>query len=351
MRELRPTPPQPVFYGQIHFGVFREPFRTLNLVDADVYGHRWAPRWWRNLRLKEWQHFGIVHDDFYCGLTAFDAKFMGISFCYVYDRHSRQIIEHNRTTFSRSAIHIPEQLWHDDGFFRQPGYQIQIHNRLAEGHHHLQIDIQAHHHLPPIHAEFIVHENLADCQPLIAVLPVNDHRRPMYTHKIACPVEGQLEVGERSWVLSRNQHWALVDVQKTFYPHNSFWKWATFAGMDQDGVPVAINLTHNMIRDDDRWNECCAWVDGRLSLFSAARFEYDPAAIQHPWRIYTTDGRVELTFTPEGERADRINLAGVVTSDFHQPFGTYQGYFVDDGGQGHTIDRVFGIAEHHIFKA
>jgi hypothetical protein len=351
MREPRSTPPQPIFYGQVHFGIFREPFKTLNLLDADVYGHRWAPRGWRNLRLKEWQHFGIVHDDFYCGFVIFDAKFMGLSFCYVYDRHTRQVIEHKRSTLTRSAIRVAEQEWHSDSFFRQPGYQIQLHHRLSEGQHRLHVDIHRHHGLPPIQAEFTVHETLSHYQPLIAVLPVNDHRRPMYTHKNACPVEGQLVVGDRSWVLSRGQHWALIDAQKTFYPYDAFWKWATFAGLDQDSVPVAINLTHNMIRDDEHWNECCAWVNGQLHLFSAARFDYDPARLQRPWRIYTTDGRVELTFVPEGKRADRINLAGLICSDFHQPFGTYLGHFTDNSGQRHIMDRVFGLAEHHILKA
>lgn len=35
---LRPTPSQPVFYGQIHFGTFKEPFQTVNVIDADIYG-------------------------------------------------------------------------------------------------------------------------------------------------------------------------------------------------------------------------------------------------------------------------------------------------------------------------
>ena len=86
MRTLRSTPAQPVFYGQIHFGYFETPLRTVNLVDADVYGHRGVPRWWRNLRLKEWQHFGIIHDEFYCGVVVFDAKMLGLSFVYVYHR-------------------------------------------------------------------------------------------------------------------------------------------------------------------------------------------------------------------------------------------------------------------------
>jgi hypothetical protein len=351
MREIRSTPSQPIFYSQIHFGVFRDPFPTVNLVDADIYGHRWAPRWWRNLRLKEWEHFGIVHDEFYCGVAVFDAKFLAVSFCYVYDRRTRRLVEHKRTTLRRGAIHAPEQLWRGDGFFRQPGYRIDLQNRLQKNTHFVQVDIQADRHLPPVKATFTVREDLTALQPLIAVLPVNDCRRPMYTHKAACPVEGRLQVGEREWTLATRQGWALIDVQKTFYPRDSFWKWATFAGCDQDGAPLAINLTHNMIKNDEEWNECCLWVDGRLNLLGAARFEFNRQDIQQPWHIVTTDGRVNLTFTPEGERSERINAAGLLCSDFHQPFGTYSGTVVDSAGKTRIVDGVFGIAEHHLMRA
>jgi hypothetical protein len=247
MRERRSTPPQPVFYGQLHFGVFREPFEKLNLVDADIYGHRWAPRWWRNLRLKEWQHFAIVDDEFFCGFAVFDAKFMAVSFFYVYDRVRHELIEHKRTTFQRRAIHVPELLYHGDGYFRQPGYQIRLQNRLRQGIHRLNVDIRGRDKLPSVQASFTLFEDLTRIQPLIVVLPVNTYRRPMYTHKAACPVEGSLQVGDRQWTLSADKNRALIDVQKTFYPYQAFWKWATFAGTDQNGQPVAVNLTQNMI--------------------------------------------------------------------------------------------------------
>ncbi|MBN1201745.1 MAG: DUF2804 domain-containing protein [Anaerolineae bacterium] len=351
MRDLRPTPPQPVFYGQIHFGTFRDPFRTVNLIEADICGHRWAPRWWRNLRLKEWQRFAIVSDELYCGCVVFDAKYLAASFFCVYDRATGQMIEHKRTTMQRGAVHVPEQLYRGDGHFRQPGYHLQLRNRLQQGTHYLTADIRGTHDLPPVRAAFTIIEDLTRIQPLIVVLPVNDYRRPMYTHKAVCPVEGVLQVGDRVWALSADRCRALVDVQKTYYPREAFWRWASFAGQDQDGVPVAINLTHNMIVDDERWNECCAWVDGALSRFGAARFEFDPHDTQQPWRMFTTDGRADLVFTPECERAECLDLAGLVRSDFRQPFGAYTGYFVDDAGQRHEIHGAPGVAEHHLLKA
>ena len=60
-----------------------------------------------------------------------------------------------------------------------------------------------------------------------------------------------------------------------------------------------------------------------------------------PWRVETADGRCRVEFRPEGERAGRINL-GVLSSDYHQPYGTFSGTAVDDSGREHAIRDYFG---------
>jgi hypothetical protein len=142
-------------------------------------------------------HFGIIHDEFYCGLAVFDAKFLAISFCYVVNRRTGQLVEHKRAAFLRGAVHVPEQLRRGDGFFRQPGYRIDLQNHLDDSVHQVRVDIAASRRQPPIRAALVVREDTARFQPLIAVLPLNDHRRPMVTHQNACPVEGHLQVGEQ----------------------------------------------------------------------------------------------------------------------------------------------------------
>ena len=64
----------------------------------------------------------------------------------------------------------------------------------------------------------------------------------------------------------------------------------------------------------------------------------------------TTDGRLEVLFEPLGERAGRVNTAGIIRSDFHQPFGLYSGRFADAGGVGQTFSNLFGLAEHHVTR-
>ena len=56
-------------------------------------------------------------------------------------------------------------------------------------------------------------------------------------------------------------------------------------------------------------------------------------------------GRLDLTFSPQIDRTDFINLA-VVRSDQHQVFGLLTGTIVLDDGSTLALDGLRGSAEH-----
>ena len=141
----------------------------------------------------------------------------------------------------------------------------------------------------------------------------------------------------------------MLDEQKTYYPYSSFWKWSTAAGYNEYGELLAFNLCQNMITDDEDYNENCMWVDGKIYCLKAARFKFDKKNLMRPWEMKTTDGYMDLLFTPSGERAEKISV-GLIESDFHQPFGMYNGRFKDENNRIYPITNFFGLAEHHVTR-
>jgi hypothetical protein len=273
---------------------------------------------------------------------------MADTFCYLVDRTTGRLVEHHRATFS-GAAQIARELWHASTRFERPGYRIVIDNRLEEARHHVRIDIADHGATPGITADFELLEDLAAYQPLIAVLPINDPRRPLYTHKNVCPVRGWLRVRDRRIDFDPDHDLVLIDVQKTYYPYRTFWKWAAFAGYTADGHCVGLNVVENLIKDDDVHNENGLWVDGRFSPWGAVRFFFDESDLSAPWIIETVAGIDHLVFTPVGERAGKINT-GLVMSDYHQPYGTFSGVVTDANGVVYEIDEVVGVTEHHVAR-
>lgn len=349
MREHKNTPQRMVTEGKVTgFGAFKEPFTEINLLDLDLkFGGRTVPRLLRDFRLKEWQYYGVIHEDYYFGIVIFDSKYVGLSFFTAFDRGSGKLLEHERKSFG-APLRISRELLHGNCYFRQFGYWMEFENRLHNGLHRVVVNIKPKKGSPGVKAELYFHEDLDKLQPLIVVNPI-DNNRPFYTHKIACPVEGSIDLNGKRIELLRDKHIGLMDVQKTYYKYNSFWKWAMFGGYDRRGRLIGMNACENVIADDDEFNENCTWVDGRITLMPAVRFNFEEDNHMEDWRIVSHDGMMDLVFKPVGARCDRLN-AGIILTDFKQPYGNFQGYMPGPDGEQIKVDGLFGLCEHHIAR-
>ena len=63
----------------INFGTFRTPFRNANILDAPLYAFPVSGSW-KNFRLKEWQHFGIITPTHYFGMVIFVIHILRLSY-------------------------------------------------------------------------------------------------------------------------------------------------------------------------------------------------------------------------------------------------------------------------------
>lgn len=346
MFKLKDTPKRLIEDGKVvEWGFFKTPFRDLNLLDIKLPG---LPVKLNNFRLKEWQHFALIGGDFILTFLLIDTKYMSVSFCYFMDRKTGTFTEHHRNVPWKAA-RLSKDLYNGDCRFKARNYRLEVDNRLDEGRHRVRIDIKGTKKSPGIQADIEMLEDLDKTQPLISVAPIGENR-PMYTHKVAVPVRGEITYGARSITLNEKEDIVLIDVQKTYYPYNTWWKWATFAGYDKVGRLLAVNLVNNMTTmDDEVHNENCLWVDGKLSKLSAARFDFDKKDVTKPWKIETTDGKCKLDLKPIGERAGYINF-GIFADEYHQPFGPYSGTFIDVDGVSYEIKDIFGVSEYHVAR-
>lgn len=347
--ELKETPKRIVEGGRIvEYGAFRTPFKDANMSEARITlaGVR-MPHAYSRFRLKEWQHFGIIGNDFYFGFAIVDARYLGNSFCYFLDRADGTMVEHSRLAPPGTA-HVARNLWHDECGFRSGGYEIRIENRLADGRHGARVKIEGSHGKPSIRAEVEVTEDLAKTQPLELVSLLKGER-PAYTHKVACPARAEVTVGGKTYSVGQEDGIALIDVQKTFFPYRSFWHWATCGGHDEEGRLIALNLGEGINIRTEEFHDNCVWVDGQLSFTGLPKFTFDKKDVLKPWHIETPDGGCVLDFEPRGERWGKVN-ALVVMSDFHQPYGTFRGTVTDSDGRAHRIDDYFGVVEHHVAR-
>ncbi|MDY0001588.1 MAG: DUF2804 domain-containing protein [Polyangia bacterium] len=330
--------------GEVSIGVYEGPLRRVHLEEATVAVKGIAlPRFLRRFRLKRWQHYGLVLPDLFVGLAIVDAGFLRTAWCSVVDRTTGESFEHQRKGPLLDLV-IPDVLWDGRAYLRAPGFNLEIHNHLDGGEHSLSLRIAGRQGLPAVRAELRCLDIPGKCQPMVVVLPVGA-RNAMYSHKAALPLVGSIEVGGREVPADQDEAFAILDIHEASYPHHTWWRWATFAGRHRDGRAIAMNLTENPNEQDDRWNENGIWVDGWLHRLDRARFHFDEQDLLRPWHLSSVDGAVDLTFTPQGERQEHLDL-GLVKSTFHQPWGTFAGR-LRVAGESIDIADFFGVCEDH----
>jgi len=342
MGKLLETPDKAVENGQVQFGRFARPFRELNLLDAQCDIPRVSGL--RRFRLKEWEHWAVVHPDWYLSVAIVDVGFLVTSWLHMFDRRNRKAFEHVRK-LPPWTFRAPANLWDHSGEVKTRGYRVSVHNHLERQLHRLQIEVSGQRSLPAVSGTLLFNEDPARTQPLVVMLPLGPNR-PMFSHKSACPASGVLEIGGEKVEFTPGRDVGLLDYHKAYYPRNTFWRWATFATIDATGNLLGVNLTHNVIKDDEQFNENCIWHGNSISLLGAARFDVPKDPMQ-PWKIRTTDGAVNLQLTPQGLRKERVNL-GLVRTAYDQPYGLYSGTLEDSAGKRHEVKEAFGLAEDHV---
>jgi hypothetical protein len=338
MRTIRETPARMIDGGKAAYGMFRTPFHAPNLMDATG-----IPRCLRPWRLKEWQHWGLLHPEVYVSIALVDAKFLATAWVSVFDRRARRIFEHARKV-PLGALRIPADVYDGGVTFDRQGFRVSIRNELDRGSHRISIDVDARDNLPAIRGEVVAQQDMAAIHPLVTALTFGPGK-PFYSHKAPCPLSGTLDIGTDRVTFDAARDFAILDEHKAFYPRNTFWRWATFACRDANGEVLGVNLTQNVIADDAEQNENAIWHGNRLSPLGAARFEI-PASPDAPWRIRTQDGRVDLVFQPHGARSEDLNLL-IAVSKFRQPVGVFTGTLVDDDGVRHVVTEALGVVEDH----
>ncbi|MCA9772259.1 MAG: DUF2804 domain-containing protein [Myxococcales bacterium] len=345
--EIRPTPERMVIDGKIQFGNFAEPFREANLFDADPFGLGGrTPRFARRLRFKEWQHYIVVSPTHFVGFVIVDAGYLVNSWFYVVDRAEGTYVEHALEA-PPGCARLASTLWNDRCALHRPGWRMDFENQIGKGFHYVEASIDARKDRPAVGAKLTFYQDLTKVRPMVTVLPFGDSESlGHYTHKAPMPAEGTLRVGDREFKLDPAETIAISDIHKGYFPYVTWWRWATFAGRDAKGRIIAANLAQHRLSPQPRATENCLWVDGRLSLLGPAKFEFDAKELVAPWRIRTQDDRLDVTIRPQGKRSGYIN-AGIIMSDYHQPYGEYEGTVVDDEGTTHRVDGFYGVTEDH----
>jgi hypothetical protein len=292
----------------------------------------------RRLRLKEWIGFTLLHPDWYSSLIMQDAQYLASSEIYAYDRRAGELHQH-AANGKGGSVTMPARLAGSRCSFQRRGYRLEYDFAAGPGRRHtVQVDIAATQTAPAFQGELEL-----DAGHSSAPLSVSS-RLPggrLYTHKTIFPAEGTLRVGDQKIVFDGTRDLAIIDEHSSMLPYRTTWLWGTFALHAADGI-VGANFVDRP-ETPGQEEESCLWTAGRCEPLADVEFRQQAGGKGAPWHVVSRDGRLDVTFEPEGRKQVRHQL-GIFAIDYFQLCGRYRGT-VRGADRSYPVEGAHGVCE------
>jgi hypothetical protein len=126
----------------------------------------------------------------------------------------------------------------------------------------------------------------------------------------------------------------------------TFWNWASLSATLADGRRLGLNLAAGV--NETGFTENALWLDDQLIKVDTVDFQFSRYQPESEWRVRSTDGIVDLSFAPAGQRKEKLN-ALLIASNFTQHFGVFQGQIRLEN-EVIEIQGQWGFAEDHYAR-
>ncbi len=326
--------------GQPRYGVFEEPVGEINYREFDWRSpmDRRRPRWRRYWGFNQFQFVSVQGPDWIAAVAVVDLKLVSNCFFYLYDFARGRMLESSRLQPLSLKTRIEPRPETGGCFFARGQTAVSI--SMEENRRRVRVrsgeDI----------AFDLAVDHSGSGSPLRLCSPAG-YNGWVYTQKWAgLPVTGDIRWQGESWQCGP-RHRASVDWSCGFMRRETAWNWACLAGCLDDGTAVGLNLAVGV--NESGMTENALWWNGELIKLDMARFEFQRYSPDTPWRVTTSDGRVDLCFEPAGTRAERVN-ALILASNFRQYCGTFKGRLRGPDGQWHAVTGLRGLVEDHYAR-
>ncbi|MBI5334951.1 MAG: DUF2804 domain-containing protein [Burkholderiales bacterium] len=290
------------------------------------------PAWWRRLRHKRWHYVGLHGDPFFIGLAVVDVGWCATAFAYAFDRQAAAagqggLLADVRSDALPGRACIAPRVGGAGSRLTTRGGSWTL-DPVAGG-LHVRVDTRA------LQLEATI--GLDGTAPWLLAVGEPAGGPAHATQKSpALPAHGWLRAGGRHATL--NSAHACIDSSSGFLGRTTAWRWAC-----AQSAGLGFNLQQGYFGEQEN----ALWLDGRLIPLGAAQFDFDPRQPLAPWRIRTSDGLLDLVFTPEGGRHEDRNLL-LAASHYVQPVGRFNGTVRAHGGApARAVRDLVGVTEDH----
>lgn len=322
--------------GSVNWGWSRVPVYSLNLEKARFMKLKGLQRY----RTKKWDYYYVFTDEYFFSITLADLGYAGMAFVYIYDYSHGSIIEDSLVIPFASGFVMSRSSGVGRTSFENK--RIKVVFDVDESSRHIVLNYPGFNKGQGLEADFVLLQD-RDLESICVATPI-ENGRMNYTRKICCMgAKGHIKQGDSMKELDPERDLGGLDWSRGFLATTTFWNWCC-ASACQDGHRIGLNLCFGL--NDTRDTENAFFIDNRCYKVDTVKFDYDEKDRMKEWHVTSSDGRVDLKFTPEIERIAKTDIK-IVKSEVHQMFGRYSGHLLMDGSLIFKVDGIRGAIEDH----
>ncbi len=296
----------------------------------------------RAIRIKEWDYYSVLNDDYGVALTVADNGYLGFLGVSWMDFRRRTAENFGVTPlFPMGRMRMPQSA--DAGDISQVHSKITLAFRHRPGGRTLTVDAPGFGKGRGLKGEIVLDQPAMN-RMVIATPFAGAPTAFYYNQKINCmPARGAIEIGGERFVFAPETSFGVLDWGRGVWTFDNTWYWGSASGLVK-GRPFGFNIGYGF-GDTSAATENMIFFDGKAHKLTDVVFRMPPGAPDSgPWRFTSSDGRFEMTFEPVVDRAANINL-GLIKSVQHQVFGRFTGTAVLDDGMRLAVAGLTGFAE------
>ncbi len=297
-------------------------------------------------RIKEWDYYLIYNDKYGVALTLDDNSYMGLVSISFLDFEKRA--EHTAspmTVFPMGKTGFPGSSVSGDVSLEKKNMKMSF--RHEGGKRILDGEIRRFEKGLPIRVHFELTKEPEDS--MVIATPFPEKKTAFYYNQkiIGMRACGRAEYAGHSYEFRPEDSFALLDWGRGVWTYENTWYWSAAMGIS-GGEMFGFNLGYGF-GDTSAATENMLFYKGKAHKLGQVHFlipgeEEGRTDYMKPWKFTSSDGRLELDFTPVLDRKSRTSVGGVL-SDQHQVFGHFDGEAVLDDGTKLPVVHMLGFAE------